>query len=150
LMASIDYEIVHRIFKVQVRQEPTIERVEEQGVEVHEEPKLTSDNVQSIQPSSHPAIQPTSPTGGPSEKDSMEMTDEELDAEIARLEALEKGSQAVGQSGSWVITPDNPTPQISGNQPLKVTKIGRNDPCPCGSGLKWKKCGLINAPQHKG
>jgi preprotein translocase subunit SecA len=19
-------------------------------------------------------------------------------------------------------------------------KIGRNDPCPCGSGLKWKKC----------
>jgi len=22
----------------------------------------------------------------------------------------------------------------------KVVKIGRNDPCPCGSGLKWKKC----------
>ena len=28
-------------------------------------------------------------------------------------------------------------------------KIGRNDPCPCGSGLKYKRCGLINAPQHK-
>ena len=25
-------------------------------------------------------------------------------------------------------------------QPRKVQKIGRNDPCPCGSGLKWKKC----------
>jgi len=25
-------------------------------------------------------------------------------------------------------------------QPKKVMKIGRNDPCPCGSGLKWKKC----------
>ena len=25
-------------------------------------------------------------------------------------------------------------------QPIKVIKIGRNDPCPCGSGLKWKKC----------
>ena len=26
-------------------------------------------------------------------------------------------------------------------QPVKKTvKIGRNDPCPCGSGLKWKKC----------
>ncbi len=26
-------------------------------------------------------------------------------------------------------------------QPVKkVIKIGRNDPCPCGSGLKWKKC----------
>jgi preprotein translocase subunit SecA len=23
---------------------------------------------------------------------------------------------------------------------VKGKKIGRNDPCPCGSGLKWKKC----------
>ncbi|MEE0801682.1 MAG: preprotein translocase subunit SecA [Gemmiger sp.] len=27
-----------------------------------------------------------------------------------------------------------------GSAPVRVTKIGRNDPCPCGSGLKWKKC----------
>ena len=25
-------------------------------------------------------------------------------------------------------------------QPVKKVKIGRNDPCPCGSGLKYKKC----------
>ena len=26
-------------------------------------------------------------------------------------------------------------------QPVKVTKkVGRNDPCPCGSGKKYKKC----------
>ena len=31
-------------------------------------------------------------------------------------------------------------------QPVKkVIKIGRNDPCPCGSGLKWKKC---TCPQY--
>ena len=31
-------------------------------------------------------------------------------------------------------------------QPVKkVVKIGRNDPCPCGSGLKWKKC---TCPQY--
>ena len=24
--------------------------------------------------------------------------------------------------------------------PISVTKIGRNDPCPCGSGKKYKKC----------
>ena len=29
-------------------------------------------------------------------------------------------------------------------------RIGRNDLCPCGSGLKYKKCGLINSPSHKG
>lgn len=27
--------------------------------------------------------------------------------------------------------------------------VGRNDPCPCGSGKKYKKCGLIGAPEHK-
>jgi preprotein translocase subunit SecA len=28
-------------------------------------------------------------------------------------------------------------------------KIGRNDPCPCGSGKKYKKCGLQNTPEHQ-
>uniref|UniRef100_A0A6H1Z7M3 Putative SEC-C motif contining protein n=1 Tax=viral metagenome TaxID=1070528 RepID=A0A6H1Z7M3_9ZZZZ len=28
----------------------------------------------------------------------------------------------------------------SGKQPIRVEKPGRNDPCPCGSGKKWKKC----------
>lgn len=31
----------------------------------------------------------------------------------------------------------------------KETKVGRNDPCPCGSGLKYKKCGLINSAEHR-
>ena len=25
-------------------------------------------------------------------------------------------------------------------QPKKSTKVGRNDPCPCGSGRKYKQC----------
>lgn len=28
-------------------------------------------------------------------------------------------------------------------------KIGRNDPCPCGSGKKYKKCGLLNTEEHQ-
>ena len=31
-------------------------------------------------------------------------------------------------------------PGAKGSAPVRVTKVGRNDPCPCGSGLKWKKC----------
>lgn len=38
--------------------------------------------------------------------------------------------------------------QVTGSE-LKKAKVGRNDPCPCGSGIKYKKCGLINAPQHQ-
>lgn len=28
-------------------------------------------------------------------------------------------------------------------------KIGRNDPCPCGSGKKYKNCGLLETKEHK-
>jgi uncharacterized protein YecA (UPF0149 family) len=28
-------------------------------------------------------------------------------------------------------------------------KVGRNDPCPCGSGQKYKNCGLKNTPEHQ-
>ncbi len=27
--------------------------------------------------------------------------------------------------------------------------INRNDPCPCGSGKKWKKCGMLNTEEHQ-
>ena len=30
---------------------------------------------------------------------------------------------------------------------IREHKIGRNDPCPCGSGLKFKKC-CINKPEY--
>jgi methionyl aminopeptidase len=33
------------------------------------------------------------------------------------------------------------------SKPKKKEKIGRNDPCPCGSGLKYKKCCMLKAKQ---
>lgn len=33
--------------------------------------------------------------------------------------------------------------------PEAAGDIGRNDPCPCGSGKKWKACGLKNIPEHQ-
>jgi preprotein translocase subunit SecA len=45
-------------------------------------------------------------------------------------------------------SPTNPTPIIQLNQ-APAGDIGRNDPCPCGSGKKWKNCGLKNTPEHQ-
>jgi len=28
-------------------------------------------------------------------------------------------------------------------------EVGRNDPCPCGSGKKFKKCGMLNTEEHQ-
>ncbi|HJB57979.1 MAG TPA: preprotein translocase subunit SecA [Candidatus Flavonifractor intestinipullorum] len=45
----------------------------------------------------------------------------------------ERVARVTGESGG--------SDQTVKKQPVKkVTKIGRNDPCPCGSGKKWKKC----------
>jgi preprotein translocase subunit SecA len=52
-------------------------------------------------------------------------------------------------------SPTNPTPVISiipgsaRNLPDSLDDIGRNDPCPCGSGKKWKNCGLKNTEEHQ-
>ncbi len=32
---------------------------------------------------------------------------------------------------------------------IESSNIPRNDPCPCGSGKKWKKCGELNTEEHQ-
>ena len=56
--------------------------------------------------------------------------------------AAPKREQVAKPTGEGFV-PGNGAPGAKGapkGQPVRVIKIGRNDPCPCGSGLKWKKC----------
>ncbi|MDP4020811.1 MAG: preprotein translocase subunit SecA [Candidatus Adlerbacteria bacterium] len=46
--------------------------------------------------------------------------------------------------------PARPAPTIRIATSAGIQKdIGRNDPCPCGSGKKWKNCGLKNTEEHQ-
>lgn len=46
--------------------------------------------------------------------------------------------------------PDKPFVYNAGEQTVvKEEKIGRNDPCPCGSGKKYKKCCLGKDEKNK-
>jgi preprotein translocase subunit SecA len=56
---------------------------------------------------------------------------------------------ALGKTANRSGKGDGRTPIMVKVDPTQQ-KIGRNDPCPCGSGKKWKKCGLVNAPEHNG
>lgn len=40
------------------------------------------------------------------------------------------------KDGHWYFTEG----QMARSKPLAVIKVGRNEPCTCGSGLKYKKC----------
>jgi len=44
--------------------------------------------------------------------------------------------QFVREDGKWLFTNGD----MVKSKPIQVTKIGRNDPCSCGSGKKYKKC----------
>jgi uncharacterized protein YecA (UPF0149 family) len=95
-MDAIDYETVHRIFRVQVVAPPT------------------------------PQAQTSTTTS----------------AAVLEAEPVSQPAQAVAANAPARST-------TSRQQPVSNQKIGRNDPCPCGSGLKYKKCGLINSKTHQ-
>lgn len=54
--------------------------------------------------------------------------------------ALQEKSEFVRTNGQWIFTRTLRT----GPAPVRATgpKVGRNDPCPCGSGRKYKHCCL--------
>ena len=65
-----------------------------------------------------------------------------LTIEVRGAGAAPKREQVAKPTGEGFV-PGNGAPGTKGapkGQPVRVIKIGRNDPCPCGSGLKWKKC----------
>ncbi len=41
------------------------------------------------------------------------------------------------EDGRWMVCGGEVSPK---DPPRHVEKVGRNDPCPCGSGAKYKKC----------
>ena len=49
--------------------------------------------------------------------------------------------------GETIVEKESERSTIVHNSP--DDNIGRNDPCPCGSGKKYKKCGLLNTEEHQ-
>ena len=65
--------------------------------------------------------------------------EDHLDAREAALDARER---SVADRERWIRENERhlSTTSASPRSPSGVTKVGRNDPCPCGSGLKYKRC----------
>ena len=92
LLAGIDSEIAHRIFKVQVQLAPTAQ----------------SSNIKSQMSNVKPKT--------PIQETPLSQAAKKMQTNISSSEVSSAPVQATSK------------------------KIGRNDPCPCGSGKKWKKC----------
>ncbi|MDQ4106860.1 MAG: SEC-C metal-binding domain-containing protein, partial [Actinomycetota bacterium] len=66
---------------------------------------------------------------------------------IYRIENIEVPDQQEIENLSYSGGGEEPDPQPK--TPRRNEKVGRNDPCPCGSGKKFKKCGLLDTPEHQ-
>jgi preprotein translocase subunit SecA len=61
--------------------------------------------------------------------------------QVQELRPDESGSPIAAQLGSVDTAKSDET--------IHTDNTGRNDPCPCGSGKKFKKCGLLNTAEHQ-
>ncbi len=98
MMAATSSNVCSKLFKVQVRRENEIERIEREDAEKH--------------------------------------------AEQQRAMQMRHGSEsAAGEDEAPPRPAPRPQPRVT-VQPVRRDgpKVGRNDPCPCGSGQKFKKC----------
>lgn len=62
--------------------------------------------------------------------------------EQQKLEEVHESAQLIGSGDQ--------EENIIHNAGAHKNEPGRNDPCPCGSGRKWKNCGLLNTEEHQG
>lgn len=64
------------------------------------------------------------------------------------FELIESLTPAAAEQAMSLAATPRPAPTLQGST-LKDGEMGRNDPCPCGSGKKWKNCGLNNTEEHQ-
>lgn len=120
LMFGIDDEVVHRIFKVQVQPSAS----SGQGQQGNSIPHGAPGHVHNTETHTHAD---GSMHQGPAHKE-----------EVSPLKKTRK------------MVTNTPKSEVSeetkATEEIKEKKLGRNDPCWCGSGQKWKKCHYPNLP----
>ena len=65
------------------------------------------------------------------------------DKKVVASQATSSSNDLASALGSLQGSNSSANTNVPKQAPKKAEKVGRNDPCPCGSGLKYKKCGLL-------
>lgn len=156
LVSNVEHEIAQRIFRAQVQMAPgqvstQLPKVEPliQAVPPTPIPNVNIDPLNSLI-GGRKSQQITGKTTGVKDllssliaKDSAhEHQSQDIQKNDLLTSLIQKDSKLV-KAASQQIT----NREIRGAQPIHKAKIGRNDPCWCGSGKKWKKCHLNREPQ---
>jgi len=142
LISQIDQEISHRIFRAQVQLAPnqTQEPPRIQSTQLTPRtpaPRIDTDPLSSLKASSGGANELTDRASGAKNLlgSLLKKTVQNNSKNDLLSSLLQKDSNLVKAANQQITNRST-----AGTQPIKKPKIGRNDPCWCGSGKKWKRC----------
>ncbi len=79
----------------------------------------------------------------------MDAIDYETVHRIFKVQVVNPQPQPIQTTTTSTSSTSATTQSVAHTHVAEKDKIGRNDPCPCGSGLKYKRCGLVNNPTHQ-
>ncbi len=138
MMARIDNETVRYLYHVQIQQgEPT------EGGHQSRRPDSSEGGPQSRQPNPEP-LRPRS--NAQAAVASAAARADEHSATPARLPDFARAMEKRQERQQRDLQYQTGAGQAEAPKPVKAgAKVGRNDPCPCGSGKKYKKCHGANA-----
>ncbi len=74
--------------------------------------------------------------------------DKQITYSVLRV-SLQPQSQPAPVQSNWVTNRSDVSASSPSGRGEGEGNVGRNDPCPCGSGKKFKKCGLLNTQEHQ-
>ncbi len=123
LVTQIDYEVSHKIFRAQVQLSPD----EQQRLQL-ENQRLLDSLKQATE------VKPVAPQPPPK-------TDTQADKALSAPSSSDALlSSLIKKDSKLIQAAQNQIEQRTHQGAVKKNKVGRNDPCWCGSGKKWKKC----------
>ncbi len=116
LMDKLQHEVIKILARVQVRAEEDVQAVDAQRQSGGDQVQYRHDEAGGMP---EPAAQPA----------------QARQSAMARQAGAQAGTQAMPGSAPAPGSAANPQPFVRDDK-----KVGRNDPCPCGSGRKYKQC----------
>ena len=128
------------------------EAVKETTQEAEEETASTGETITVTDESRSQVTLRQAPAGEPSIPAGAQLSEEGPGAGMAAPQPVMPGMKSPFQSSDdlmakTVASHGEEESAPKKQTPVRVMKVGRNDPCPCGSGLKYKKCcGRLDHP----
>ncbi|MBS1962026.1 MAG: preprotein translocase subunit SecA [Bdellovibrionales bacterium] len=143
MMDSITTDVVRKLFAVQVAPNETADEIEEEIA--REEASLTGGGNFQYNLTADGELVPTekpagAPLAGPAKAGNTPPMDLSHLHKAPRQMQLSRGPVGSPFANPEMATAGGPAGGGSSGYVGDVDKVGRNDPCPCGSGKKYKKC----------